>query len=58
MANTIELLIRLERRLFVIEKALGITPDIGDLTHSKAVRQAKQLQLSREAAKQLEEKLP
>lgn len=34
------LLIRLEKRLLVLEKLLGITPDKAELIHPKASRQA------------------
>jgi hypothetical protein len=41
MPSNLEALVRLERRLIVIEAALGIDPPAVDLIHPKALSQAK-----------------
>jgi len=40
MSNLAALIIRLEKRIIVIEKTLGIQPDKADLTHPKAQQQS------------------
>lgn len=38
--NLITLIIKLERRIINLEKALGIIPDQGDLVHPKSITHA------------------
>ena len=40
MANMVDLIMRLEKRLIVLERILGITAEPGDLIHPKSLTQA------------------
>ena len=40
MASMIELIIRLEKRIFILEAALGVEADKENFTHPKALKQA------------------
>jgi len=40
MANMVDLIIRLEKRLIVLEMLLGITAEPNDLIHPKSLTQA------------------
>lgn len=40
MGSLADLIMRLEKRIFVLEKALGIEPDKNNLVHPKSLKQA------------------
>ena len=40
MSSLLDLIVRLENRIFILEAALGIVADKADLTHPKAQTQA------------------